>query len=249
MSRNMIQEKQKFMAIIKFLSHVSHEQIKGIIKELGFTETTASKGDIKVYIFDSNPLDFFSMKEKLESSTYSNLFTLIDIGLAPEFELIPVQDTSNNPWSILEWLETGISNIAAEIGWILEEPNLVYKGARTTISYRAEDSEISTENNQHISKLLTIAGNNYKLIISLVSKDNNEWKIALQNAEAGGKIPHGFKLRLLDENGDNFPNNEAKALEEGETEIYIKVQLELGEGLIWEVEPIPNEYQRQVMYF
>ncbi|NET46215.1 DUF1822 family protein [Okeania sp. SIO2B3] len=63
-----------------------------------------------------------------------------------------------------------------------------------------------------------------------------------------GLIPAGFKLRLLTENGENFENNEAVSTHAVE-KLYVDVILEPGEGLIWEIEPIPDDFSREILRF
>ncbi len=243
-------EIQKFMAVLKINCPIPNETIISITQRLGLTETTASQGQVKVYIFDGNISDLFSRKEKLESAEFMDDLTLIDIGLAPEFQLIPVSETDKDCFSIWQWLDRGVSTVAAEIGWVLDNGALILEGAKFVDVKEKKDSDTTSNQIPQRYKLpLIIAGTNYELIVSLVDEINNEWKFALINAKAGGQIPPGFKLKLLDENGKGFENNEAEIIEVGDTEIYIKVQLEAGEGLIWEVEPIPENYHRYVMYF
>ncbi|MDJ0746003.1 MAG: DUF1822 family protein [Xenococcaceae cyanobacterium MO_167.B27] len=238
------------MAVLKINCPIPNETIRSITQRLGLTETTASQGQVKVYIFHGNISDLFSRKEKLESAQFKDYLTLIDIGLAPEFKLVPVSETDKDCFSIVQWLDTGVSAVAAEIGWVLDNGASIVEGAKFVDVKEKKDSGTTSNKIVQRYKLpLIIAGTNYELIVSLVDEINHEWKIALINAKAGGQIPPGFKLRLLDQNGKGFENNEAEIIEVGDTEIYIKVQLEAEEGLIWEVEPMPENYHRYVMYF
>ena len=250
MNRARIMKIQKFMAVLKNNLPIPNETIISITQRLGLTETTASQDQVKVYIFQGNISDLFSRQDKLESPEFRNYLTLIDIGLAPEFQLIPVSETDQDCFSIWQWLDTGVSSLAAEIGWVLDNEALILEGAKFVDVKEKKDSYTTTNKIPQRYKLpLIIAGTNYELIVSLEDQINNEWKFSLINARAGGQIPPGFKLRLLDENGKSFENNEAEIIELVDTEIYIKVQLEPGEGLIWEVEPMPENYHRYVMYF
>ena len=61
-------------------------------------------------------------------------------------------------------------------------------------------------------------------------------------------IPQGFTLRLLTENGKEFLGNEDIAITAVES-LYLEVALDPGEGLIWEIEPTPEDYRSQVLYF
>ena len=63
-----------------------------------------------------------------------------------------------------------------------------------------------------------------------------------------GLIPAGFKLRLLTEDLLPFEGNEDSANTEVE-QLYVEVTLEPGEGIVWEVEPIPEAYDREILRF
>ncbi|MEH2053558.1 MAG: DUF1822 family protein [Nostoc sp.] len=70
----------------------------------------------------------------------------------------------------------------------------------------------------------------------------------LRNTNPDAMIPAGFKLRLLTEDLQPFVNNEDTATE-AIPQLYIDVELEPGEGLVWEVEPTPDEYDREILRF
>jgi Protein of unknown function (DUF1822) len=61
-------------------------------------------------------------------------------------------------------------------------------------------------------------------------------------------IPGGFKLRLLTEDLQSFPDNESVATTAIEV-LAVEVALEAGEGIVWEVEPLPENCDREILRF
>ncbi|WP_245562211.1 DUF1822 family protein [Stanieria cyanosphaera] len=92
---------------------------------------------------------------------------------------------------------------------------------------------------------LEIAGQIY--LLSIIPQ-NDAWRFQLQNKTASGLIPGGFKLRVLTETGDSFPQNEAVA-RKAVDRLYVDVHLVTGSALTWEIEPIPEGYQREILIF
>lgn len=145
-----------------------------------------------------------------------------------------------SPWSILDWLQQGVSEFAQQFGWQKMEmqPSLI--GARGI-----EEATTSSL----IIRQLSIAGQPYELrIIPSGNQEENVWRFELRSSLASGLIPGGFKLRLLTEDLQPFENNEDTA-EAAVELLYVEVALESGEGLVWEVEPIPNNYEREILRF
>jgi hypothetical protein len=64
----------------------------------------------------------------------------------------------------------------------------------------------------------------------------------------GARIPSGFKLRLLTEDLQDFENNEDVATTAVD-HLFVEVALEPGEGLVWEIEPMPENYDREILRF
>ncbi|WP_413173657.1 DUF1822 family protein [Anabaena azotica] len=140
-------------------------------------------------------------------------------------------------WSVLQWLQHGVSQIAENFGW--EKLNLqnATAGARSTTA---------TQPQQTLSRQLQIAGQLYELL--LTSQPEDTWRFELRHLTVGLTIPAGFKLRLLTEDLQNFPDNEAVATTAVES-LYIDVALEPGEGIVWEIEPLPENYDREILRF
>ncbi len=142
-------------------------------------------------------------------------------------------------WSVLQWLQSGVSQLAQSIGW--ESLNMqLSAGARST--------EASQEDVM-LSRRLAIAGQFYQLCIVPQNRDEMTiWRFELRNAAVGGVIPGGFKLRLLTEDLQPFPNNEDVATTAVE-QLFVEVALEPGEGIVWEVEPKSDNYDREILRF
>ena len=64
------------------------------------------------------------------------------------------------------------------------------------------------------------------------------WRFELRNAAISAAIPGGFKLRLLTEDLQPFPNNEDVATTAVE-QLYMEVALETGESIVWETRSPP----------
>ncbi len=143
-------------------------------------------------------------------------------------------------WSVLEWLQNGVSQLAENIGWGSLNLQLSAAGARSV-----EQLQPGTI----LSRQLAIAGQSYDLnIIPQSEGDAIIWRFELRNAAVGAAIPGGFKLRLLTEDLQPFPNNEDTAITAVE-QLFVEVALEPGEGIVWEIEPLPENYDREILRF
>jgi Protein of unknown function (DUF1822) len=61
-------------------------------------------------------------------------------------------------------------------------------------------------------------------------------------------VPAGVTLRLLTEDLQGFEGNwdGADGLVE---ELFVDVAVAAGEGIVWEVEPLPEGYEREILRF
>ncbi|MEH2196001.1 MAG: DUF1822 family protein [Nostoc sp.] len=143
-------------------------------------------------------------------------------------------------WSVIQWLQSGISQVAEAVGWGSFDLQLSAAGARGE-----EDTQLSTI----LSRRLAIAGQIYELnIIPQVEQDATIWRFELRNTAVGAAIPGGFKLRLLTEDLQPFPDNEDVATTAVE-QLYVEVALEVGESIVWEIQPFPDNYDREILKF
>jgi hypothetical protein len=139
--------------------------------------------------------------------------------------------------SVLQWLQTGVSALAQQLGWEQIELQPALSGAR--------GSETSAPI-PVLSRRLAIAGQTYDL--QVIPQAESSWRFELRNTAPGGLVPGGFKLRLLTEDLQAFEGNEAIAQTAVEV-LFIEVALESGEGLVWETEPISEEFDREILCF
>ncbi|MBV6628199.1 MAG: DUF1822 family protein [Rivularia sp. (in: Bacteria)] len=139
--------------------------------------------------------------------------------------------------SMTQWLQEGITNLSQMWGWEKKEFAMASSGMRSSAAV------------QGLSKELIIADNTYELrIFPREEGEDTIWKFELRNPVAGGKIPAGFKLRLLTEDLEEFENNQDIAKVSTDV-LYVEVILEPGEGLIWETEPVAEDWEREVLRF
>lgn len=94
---------------------------------------------------------------------------------------------------------------------------------------------------------LTIAGGNYELRIKATNIDLNEWNFELINTAPGGKIPPGFKLSLLDESQESIEGAEDVSIN-GDP-LFITSELNSGEAIAIDIEPMPDNYHREIFSF
>ncbi|PSB30077.1 DUF1822 family protein [Stenomitos frigidus] len=142
--------------------------------------------------------------------------------------------------SVRQWLGSSLSTLAQQVGWerLEQQPDLV--GAR---------GGENTTSTVLLSRTLVIAGQTYELQISSQgTPDECTWRFTLRNTAPGGVIPSGFKLRLSTEDLQPFEQNEDTATTAIE-QLFVEVALAPGEGIVWEVEPIPEGYDREILRF
>lgn len=146
-----------------------------------------------------------------------------------------------NQYSFVDWLLKEISPIAQAVGW--RSGGLQLAGAKGSPAANAKGIDISPEERE-INRFLRIAEQMYTLQIT--SESANTYRFRLTGVE--GYVPRGFTLRLLTEDLRPFAYNEMTALEDT-SELVVTVIVESREGLVWEVEPVPDNYERETLYF
>ena len=138
-------------------------------------------------------------------------------------------------WSLPQWLQAGISDFAGQLGW-------------KSYTLPAGQGMRSRGQPVRLSRQLVISGSLYELQVSSIGDaEDRTWRFELY--PLGNRlIPAGFKLRLLTEDLQEFDHNEDTAIEAIDR-LYVDVMLEPGEGLVWEVEPMPESYDREILTF
>jgi Protein of unknown function (DUF1822) len=149
-----------------------------------------------------------------------------------------LRQTGESPRSVLQWLRSGVDAFSTELGWQAIELQTV--GAR--------DTTASTQ--MALVRPVTIDQQPYELRVKAIDLDEAEriWRFELQSTVVGGFVPSGVTLRLLTEDLQDFEGNEVSATNSVEL-LSIDVVLEAGEALVWEIEPRPEEGDREILWF
>ncbi len=143
-------------------------------------------------------------------------------------------------WSVLQWIKSGVSQLAEASGWGSFSMQLSAAAARSVKEIQPRTV---------FSRQLVIAGQSYGLNIIPQSEGKSTiWRFELRNVAVGAGVPGGFKLRLLTEDLQPFPNNEDIAITAVE-QLFVVVALEPGEGIVWEIEPLPENYDQEILRF
>ncbi|WP_083602368.1 DUF1822 family protein [Hydrococcus rivularis] len=144
-------------------------------------------------------------------------------------------------WSVLDWLRGGVSGLAKQMAWERFELQTASKEGSTEEKAPA----ISTV----LSRQLIVNHQPYELrALPLSDPEARIWRFELRSTSLAGSIPRGFKLRLLTEDLQPFENNEDIATEAVDR-LYVEVAISPGEGLVWEVEPSPENCDREILRF
>ena len=143
-------------------------------------------------------------------------------------------------WSVRQWLETGISQAAQGLGWNTAQwqPQTVVARGMSSIAP-----------SMVFSRQLLIEDKPYELrVFPKGTPEQGIWRFELWSSSPGSRIPSGMKLRLLTEDLQTFDNNEDVAITNVDL-LFVEVSLGQGEGLIWEIEPFPTDYEREILHF
>ena len=144
--------------------------------------------------------------------------------------------------SVPQWLQTGLSSFARQCGW-QQEVGPPLPGVRSEVT--------------KVVRMLAIASNRYYLRVFPIRRSSTSpettllqylWRVELRSATSDGLVPAGFKLRLLTEDLQPMEHNEHAATTAIEA-LYIDVALVPGEGLVWEVEPTPEDFEHEILRF
>jgi hypothetical protein len=141
--------------------------------------------------------------------------------------------------SLVQWLQFGIPTVAQQWGWSRVDYQAGIAAARSS----EESSPVAA-----LSRIVTIAAQRYELQIIPVDVTANIWRFELTSLAPSGLLPAGMTLRLLTENLQPFEGNEDMVISDVDR-LYIEVALEAGEGLVWEIEPTPQDYDREILRF
>lgn len=148
------------------------------------------------------------------------------------------QRQGQQQWSVGEWLQNGVSDFAQRFGWATVDTQ-AYAGAR--------GSDV-IETLPTIARRLTINSQQCELrVLPQGNITSRIWRFELR-AERSELLPTGVKLRLLTEDLQPFEGNEVEVRNTSES-IYLEVALgEAPEGLVWEIEPTPDNFELEILY-
>ena len=144
-----------------------------------------------------------------------------------------------------QWLTSGAdrlanrlaNQLANQLGW----QQMSYQPAAAT-ARGLEDSETASV----LCRDLNIGGEVYTLQVRPLTISDNAWRVEL--TKAVGLIPVGVTLRLLTEDLQPFENNQAVATEAIDS-LYVDVAVADQEGLVWQVQPLPSQYDQEILRF
>jgi len=196
------------------LANLTSEQAQNLVNRLGNPEVLIPRLEVPFSIWGA----------LIEQLRYRNSLYERRLGLLEQ-------------WSVMDWLQNGVSQIAEQFGWGVSNLEMNPLGVRSV-----------GESTQYITREITIAQQQY--ILAIIPQNESGgiiWRFELRNA-VGGLIPSGFKLRLLGEDLQEFPNNQDIATTAVE-QLFVEVMLEPGEGIVWEIEPAPDDYEREILRF
>jgi Protein of unknown function (DUF1822) len=143
-------------------------------------------------------------------------------------------------WSMQQWLQTGLSQWAEQFGW-----NQGIMALAPIAGMRSAAPSPTV----YLSRSLMIAGNAYELrIVPQGEVTDRVWRFTLTSSDPNGLIPAGFTLRLLTEDLQPFEHNTDTALT-ASAELTLEVMLEPAEGIVWEIDPAPEGYDREILRF
>ena len=145
---------------------------------------------------------------------------------------------------VLQWLKKEAVNLASEFGWRQIEISPSTIGAKGAATRELTNNTVPELG---LAKQIAIANRPYELRI-LPLAEAGSWRFELGCLTPGCVILPGVKLRLLTEDLQAFEGNEDTATEPID-KLFIDVDLEAGESLIWQVEPTPDDYQQELLQF
>lgn len=140
-------------------------------------------------------------------------------------------------FSVTQWFQSGVSQLAQQLGWQAVSFQAATVGARG-------DTDPNLQ--QGLTRSLLIQNESYLLNIFCIDDHTNAWRFELR--KLNGIIPQGITLKLLTEDLQSFDNNQITATEPTES-LSIDVALESEEGIVWEIEPTPSQYEPEILRF
>ncbi len=152
-----------------------------------------------------------------------------------------------------QWLASSADRLANQLAnQLADQLGWQQMSYRPTAAMARGSADTETATNQSIAKQqvlcrdLEIEGEIYTLQVRPLSLANDAWRIEL--TKAVGLVSPGVTLKLLTEDLQPFENNQAVATE-AISSLYVDVAVADQEGLVWQVQPVPSQYDQEILYF
>lgn len=133
--------------------------------------------------------------------------------------------------SPLRWLQEGLLAFAQASGW------------QSTTPVGAKDS---TNVLPIFQRTIQIAGQSCQL--RLWQQSTGNWRFQLRPTIPDATLPPNTTLRLLTEDLKDFPGNQDRA-GESQIELFVELALDVGDGIIWITDPLPDDYFQEILRF
>jgi hypothetical protein len=232
-----------YIAMIRFNKDVENSQVNQILEQLKeqlkLQPTTQDDNLLKILKFEGNIETYYNRKMLLESEKLAQFFELIDIGKASQYQLEALEESqesqgtsveeriSDKSDKVKEWISNQVSELGQLFGWnrynYLPQP-----GALGGNQKKSGQCFLS----------LTIAGQDYELRLLSDPNEDNIYLVKLDSQILTGGIPGGFKLTLINSEGEVFEDEALTARDY----LEVKIKGEPGEEYIWETTPLPEDY-------
>jgi len=232
----------QYIAMIRFNKDVKNSQINQILEqlkeELKLQPTTQDDNLVKLLKFEGSIDTYYNRKMLLESKNLATFFELIDIGKASQYQLEALEKSqesqgtsveeriSDKSDKVKEWISDKVSELGQRFGW----NRRIYLPTGGTLGNEEKSGECFLS--------LTIAGQNYELKLISDPDEDNSYAVQLHSKTIGGRIPGGFKLTLINSEGEVFEEEALTA----KNYLEVKINGEPGEEYIWETTPLPEDY-------
>ncbi|MEO0802690.1 MAG: DUF1822 family protein [Cyanobacteria bacterium J06642_2] len=139
--------------------------------------------------------------------------------------------------SVVTWLQQGLTEVAGQLGWERLQVAELGAGARGEI----------TQTDTVLSKSVMVGDREYELrLFPRRELEAGQWRFELRALT--NRVEPGTTLRLLSEDLQPFAGNAVTASAEAEA-LYVDVAIASGEGIVWEIDPMPEDYEREILRF
>jgi hypothetical protein len=139
-----------------------------------------------------------------------------------------------------DWISAQIDRLSQQVGWQSVVFQAATAGARSSATAAPSTALV---------RQITLAGGEYLLqIYPLPDQGDRAWRFELRSALPAGQVPAGFSLTLLTEDLQAFEGNTVTAPEATES-LSIDLDLAPGEGIVWQTDPVSEQYDAEILWF